>query len=141
MPIFSCPPSPPRPYVYHPFCLSGLIVFAPASSRPFRSLEPTLSYLNQKTHKMQLLKPLIALTLAASALASVHGPSKVHPSPPKPTPTCAKGTTALCCNKMGYANDGFIGLLMGLLNIHVAKPRQTLVGVTCNALGNGRNSW
>ncbi len=88
---------------------------------------------------MQLLKPLIALALVAGALA--HKPSPVHPNPPKPTPTCSAGTTALCCNEVKLANDHFVGILLGLLNVHVQHPKTTLVGMTCNPLGKGRNAW
>ncbi|KLO09601.1 hypothetical protein SCHPADRAFT_943527 [Schizopora paradoxa] len=91
---------------------------------------------------MQLIKPLIALALAASALASVHGPSKVHPNPPKPTPTptCAKGTTALCCNELAFSSNQRVSMLMRLLHVPAPKTKNTLFGVTCNALGKGKNS-
>ncbi|KAL0945827.1 hypothetical protein HGRIS_012111 [Hohenbuehelia grisea] len=61
--------------------------------------------------------------------------------PSSPPSQCNTGST-LCCNSTGHANDGLIGLILGLLGV-VIKDLTVLIGVTCSPLtviGAGSNS-
>ncbi|KAJ3504774.1 hypothetical protein NMY22_g17809 [Coprinellus aureogranulatus] len=52
-------------------------------------------------------------------------------SVPSGVSVCPAPGLIQCCNSVGHANDGLVGLLLGLLGI-VVKDLTVLIGVTCS---------
>ncbi|KLO12462.1 fungal hydrophobin [Schizopora paradoxa] len=87
---------------------------------------------------MKFDAPRLFITFALFAAIAFASPMPAPSQTPPSTPPATCSGTISCCNSVGHANDGLIGVLLGLLGV-VVKDLTVLIGVTCSPISSGQS--